>query len=58
MLRMMLATAAVTGVFCAGFAIVVDAVTDALSMTVAIGLAFVSGFLGSLIGQYLMRRGD
>lgn len=57
MVRMILATAVVTGVFCAIFAIVVDAVTDALPMLAAIGLAFVSGFLGSLVGQALMRKG-
>lgn len=55
MIRSILFAAALTGVFCAGFTVIVDAVTDALPMRVAIGLAFVSGFLGSLFARFVTR---
>ncbi|MBV2361203.1 hypothetical protein KUH32_15675 [Thalassococcus sp. CAU 1522] len=51
-----LLTAALTGLFCAVFAVVIDAVTDALSMATVIGLAFLSGFCGSLFAQLVLRR--
>ena len=53
----MLTTSLLTGVFCALFAVVIDLVTDALSMSVVIGLAFVSGFLGSLFAQVVLGKG-
>lgn len=49
-------TSAVTGVFCAIFAVIVDVVTDALELWMVVVLAFVSGFLGSLCAQFLMKR--
>ena len=55
MRRAILMTALLTGVFCAGFAVIVDAVTDALPMLAAIALAFVSGFCGSLFAQIVLR---
>jgi len=56
MWRAVLATAGLTGAFCMGFAWVVDIVTDALPMGTALMLAFVSGFLGSLFAQLVLRR--
>jgi len=53
----MLASASLTGVFCLCFALVVDAVTDALPMWAVICLAFVSGFLGSLFAQTVLGKG-
>ena len=50
-----------TGLFCAGFAVVVDVITDALPMMTVVVLAFVSGFLGSVFAQTVMgrwRQGD
>ncbi|MEM1234417.1 MAG: hypothetical protein AAGH70_09840 [Pseudomonadota bacterium] len=46
-----LIAAIATGVFCAGFAFVIDLVTDALAVWQVIGLAAVSGFCGSLFGN-------
>lgn len=51
-----LLAAIATGVFCACFAFVVDAITDALSAWQVIGLAAVSGFLGSIFGNTLIGR--
>ena len=54
-MRPLLTQAVLTGLFCAGFALAVDAVSV---MTGAAGLAaisFASGFLGSLVAQTLMR---
>jgi hypothetical protein len=56
-MRMVLLSATATGVFCAGFAAVVDAVTDALSMWQVIGLAMVSGFCGSIFASLVLGRG-
>jgi hypothetical protein len=52
----MLAQAALTGVFCIGFALVVDVVTDALPLLPVLMLSFASGFLGSLFAQTVLRR--
>ncbi len=54
--RAILLAAMLTGVFCSVFTVVVDQVIDALSSQVAIGLSFVSGFLGSLFAQMVLRR--
>lgn len=51
-----LTTSLMTGVFCAGFALVVDVVTEALSLWGVAGLAFVSGFCGSLVAQLVLKR--
>ncbi len=48
--------AVLTGAFCIVFALVVDVVTDALSLLPVIGLSFVSGFLGSLFASTVLRR--
>ena len=53
-----LMTSVLTGVFCAVFALGVDAVFSALPMLAGIALAFVSGFCGSLFAQLVLRRGQ
>lgn len=55
MARTLLTTAVLTGTFCLGFTLVVDALTDALPMPVVIVLSFVSGFLGSLFANTVLR---
>ncbi|MEL7117542.1 MAG: hypothetical protein AAGP08_18490 [Pseudomonadota bacterium] len=55
-MRMVLVSALATGVFCAAFAAVVDAITDALNMWQVIALAMVSGFCGSLFASLLLGR--
>lgn len=49
-------TALLTGVFCAAFAVLVDAVTDVLAFGAVILVSFCSGFLGSLFAQVVMQR--
>ena len=56
MLRPMLASAALTGLFCAVFAAGVDMVTDALTLGQVMIAGAVSGFLGSLFGQTVLGR--
>ena len=53
---MVLLTSVMTGVFCAGFAVVVDLITNALEMWMVIAVAFASGFTGSLLAQLLLKR--
>ena len=48
--------ACATGVFCAFFALGVDAVTDALMPWQVAGLAAASGFFGSLFGNTVTRK--
>ncbi|MEM6479307.1 MAG: hypothetical protein AAF841_13565 [Pseudomonadota bacterium] len=48
--------AAATAVFCAVFALIVDFITDALAVWQIMGLAALSGFLGSLFGNSLVSR--
>ena len=55
---MVLLSALATGVFCAGFAAVVDAVTNALTMWQVIGLALVSGFCGSVFASLVLGRNE
>lgn len=52
----MLLSALMTGVFCAGFAAVVDAITDALTMWQVIGIALLSGFCGSIFASVVLGR--
>lgn len=47
--------AALTGLFCIAFALVVDAVTDALPLLWVVVLSFASGALGSLFAQIVLR---
>ncbi|SLN65556.1 hypothetical protein [Roseisalinus antarcticus] len=51
MIRSVLWTAFLTGVLCAGFAMVVDWLTDMLARGRVIAISFVSGSLGSLFAQ-------
>ena len=44
-----------TGLFCAGFAAIVDAVTDQLSASQVIIFAAISGTFGSLFAQYVLK---
>ena len=54
--RAILAAALTTGAFCAVFAGVVDAVTDALSMAQVVIVGAVSGFCGSLFASLMLGR--
>ena len=56
-MRVILMTSLMTGGFCAVFAGVVDAITDALTMWQVIGLGALSGTLVSLFAQLVLRRG-
>ncbi|MEL7152093.1 MAG: hypothetical protein AAGK71_15245 [Pseudomonadota bacterium] len=57
MIRPILLSAALTGLFCACFAVGVDWLTDMLARGQLIGVSFASGFLGSLFASLVMRRG-
>ena len=56
MLRASLVSAALTGLFCAGFAIFVDAITMLISVWHLLAVSFVSGFLGSLFATFITSR--
>jgi nucleoside permease NupC len=53
-----LLSAALTGVFCVGFSLLVGWLSMALSMQVLVGLSFVSGFGGSLFARLILRGDD
>ena len=55
MLRKVLWTSIMTGVFCAGFALVVEYFTDMLEQREIALLSFTSGFSGSLVAQLVMK---
>jgi len=55
MLRPLLLTAGLTGLFCAGFAVFIDWATDMLERNALIVVSFVSGFLGSIFAQTVLR---
>ena len=57
MIRPLLLTACLTGLFCAGFAVFVDYATDMLMRNQVIAVSFVSGFLGSVFAQTVLGRG-
>lgn len=48
--------AILTGVFCGGFALLIDVATDMLDRGHVVLFSFVSGFLGSLFAQLVSRR--
>lgn len=56
MIRGALLSAALTGVFCAGFAVVVDTVTMLFSVWQLMAVSFVSGALGSLFARLVLSR--
>lgn len=56
MVRQVLLTAALTGVFCAVFAVFIDWITDTLMRNQVIAISFVSGSLGSLFAQTVLSR--
>jgi hypothetical protein len=56
MMRSVLTTAALTGAFCAVFAVGIDWVSEMLERPQIFGVSFVSGFLGSLFAQTIMGR--
>lgn len=58
MARKVFTSAALTGLFCMGFSVAVSLLTMTLSMSVLVLLSFVSGFLGSLFAQTILRRDD
>ncbi|MGH1413083.1 MAG: hypothetical protein ACRBB0_06295 [Pelagimonas sp.] len=59
MLKTLLTTAILTGIFCAGFSVMVSQVAVQLSMTAVVVISFISGFLGSTIAQLVQKwRGE
>ena len=56
MARSILLTAALTGTFCAGFAVFIDWATDMLGQNQIIAVSFLSGSLGSLFAQTVLGR--
>lgn len=56
MIRAIVSTAILTGVFCAAFAAFIDRATDMLEAGQVVAISFVSGFLGSIIAQTVLDR--
>jgi hypothetical protein len=56
MIRPILLSALLTGLFCAGFAVGIDWLTDMLQRGQVIGISFVSGFCGSLFASTVLGR--
>ena len=56
MIRTMLLTAALTGLFCMAFAVFVHFMTSALGLSALVLVSFTSGFLGSLFAQSVLGR--
>lgn len=56
MIRPILLSAVLTGIFCACFAVGVDWLTDMLERGQVVGVSFASGFLGSLFASFVMYR--
>ncbi|MEO1454399.1 MAG: hypothetical protein AAFV31_11295 [Pseudomonadota bacterium] len=54
MIRPILMSAALTGAFCAAFAVGIDYLTDMLERNQVVGVSFASGFLGSLFAQTVL----
>ena len=54
MMRAMVVSAVLTGVFCADFAVAIDTLTDMLERTSVLALSFTSGFLGSMFAQTVL----
>ena len=56
MIRPILISAVLTGVFCSGFAVIIDLATDMLERQQLILVSFASGFLGSVFAQTVLSR--
>ena len=56
MLKVVLTSAVLTGVFCAGFATVIDLATDMLERQQVVVISFFSGFFGSIFAQVVLRK--
>ncbi|MBT8459805.1 MAG: hypothetical protein HKP37_10180 [Boseongicola sp.] len=56
MIRTIVTSAVLTGIFCSGFAVVIDLATDMLERQQLIIVSFASGFLGSLFAQTVLSR--
>jgi hypothetical protein len=54
-MKAILSAALVAGVFCAGFAVIVDILSSQLNLFQTIAIAALSGFLGALVGQLFVR---
>ena len=57
MLRLLIFPALLTGVFCAGFAVFIDTLTDMLERDQVIVVSFLSGFLGSIFAKLVLGKG-
>ena len=58
MMRPVLVTALLTGIFCSCFALAIDVFTDMLERTNVLLISFASGFLGSLFAHFVLGRGE
>jgi len=56
MLKVVLTSAVLTGVFCAGFATIIDLATDMLERQQVVLISFLSGFFGSIFAQIVLRK--
>ena len=56
MLKVVLTSAVLTGVSCAGFATVIDLATDMLERQQVVVISFFSGFFGSIFAQVVLRK--
>ena len=56
MMLKVLMSAGLTGVFCSGFAILINVATDMLGRGEIALFSFASGFLGSLFAQTVLSR--
>lgn len=55
-MKTLILSACLTGLFCAGFATVIDVATDMLNRTSILVVSFISGFLGSIFAQTVLRN--
>ena len=54
-MKTLVLSACLTGLFCAGFAMVIDYATDMLQRNQVLVVSFISGFLGSIFAQTVLR---
>ncbi|MDA7428831.1 hypothetical protein PGB28_10195 [Primorskyibacter aestuariivivens] len=57
-MNLLILPAIMTGVFCAVFAMLVGFITEALTMSMVLGVSFVSGFLGNLFAQWVTGKSN